>query len=332
VVPALVLLFAAATFDESFRAGLVALQRGDLKAAEENLGAAARLSPKDARVWVALARTYWKLHENEKAGSAAARAESLGQASPLVLSSLAIYFADSGQTLRAAQAMAKYSVLSPNDAAGREKAESLYFEAVQPLLQQQRFGEAIEILTKATAQLAGSAQLELALGVADYGMRRFDDAATAFLRTIAIAPDIDRPYEFLGRFLGQIPARVPEVTQRFVQYQEAHPERALGYRLHAKALNAQSLEPETARALLEKAIAIEEREPTEHFELGAVLDRLQRYEEAAREFNRAAELDPTDPAAHYRLSRIYERLGKPEDARRERELHARLVAEQEAVR
>ena len=296
------------------------------------MGAAARLSPKDARVWVALARTYWKLHENEKAGSAAARAESLGQASPLVLSSLAIYYGDSGQTLQAAQAMAKYSVLTPNDAAGREKAESLYFEAVQPLLQQQRFAEAIEILTKATAQLSGSAQLELALGVADYGMRRFDDAATAFLRTIAIAPHIERPYEFLGRFLGQIPGRVAEVMQRFVQYQEAHPDRSLGYRLHAKALNAQSMEPETARGLLEKAIAIDEREPSEHFELGTVLDRMQRYEDAAREFARAAELDPTDPAAHYRLSRIYERLGKPEAARKERELHGKLVAAQEAVR
>src|SRR6266545_1650074 len=35
--------------------------------------------------------------------------------------------------------------------------------------------------------------LNLALGVAYYGLRRFDDAAGAFLRTIAIAPGTDQP-------------------------------------------------------------------------------------------------------------------------------------------
>ena len=105
----------------------------------------------------------------------------------------------------------------PQDTAAREKAESLYFEAVQPLLQQQKFAEAIAILSKATERLKNSAQLELALGVAYYGMRRFDDAADAFLRTIAIAPEIDQPYLFLGRFLDQIPGRLPEVTKQFSQ-------------------------------------------------------------------------------------------------------------------
>ena len=332
MLPLFLLLAASTAFDESFRTGLMALQRGDLKAAEESLGAAAKLSPNDARVWVALARTYWKLDQQDKAGRAAARAESLGQSNPLVLSSLAIFYADSGKNLEAAHAMARCSLLTPNDAAAREKAESLYFEAVQPLLQQQKFADAIEVLTKATGQLSNSAQLELALGVAHYGMRRFEDAARAFLRAIAIAPEIDRPYQFLGKFLGQIPARVPEAMQQFVRYQNAHPDRALGYLLHAKALNTLAIDPEIALDLLEKAIAIDERGAAEHFELGVVLDRMQRYAAAEREFARAAELDPADPSPHYRLSRVYERLGKPEEARRERELHAKLVAAQEAAR
>ena len=87
-----------------------------------------------------------------------------------------------------------------------KSAESLYFEAAQPLLQQGKFAEAIAILSAGTKYLKNSAQLELALGVAYYGLRRFDDAAGAFLRTIAIAPDIEQPYVFLGKFLDQIPA------------------------------------------------------------------------------------------------------------------------------
>jgi tetratricopeptide (TPR) repeat protein len=166
--------------------------------------------------------------------------------------------------------------------------------------------------------------LELALGVAYYGLRRFDDAADAFLRTIAIAPDIEQPYVFLGKFLDQIPLRVPELTKKFIEYETANPSKSTGYFLHAKALNAQSAEPETARKLLEKALGINELDAAAHFELGAVFDRTHRYADAAREFERAAELAPNDAATHYRLSRVYDRLGKPEAAQLERERHAKL--------
>ena len=330
---ALFLLFAATPgFEESFRAGLLALQRNDLNGAAANLGAAAKLEPNNGRVWVALAQTYWKLKESGKADDAAAKAATLGSGDPLVLSSLVIYYSESGQLLKAAEAQAKYAVAVPSDHAAREMAESRYFEATQPLLQQGKFAEAIAILNQARERLKKSAQLELALGVAYYGLRRFDDAAGAFLRTIAIAPEVEQPYQFLGKFLDQIPGRLPEVTRQFINYETAHPASSTGYLLHAKALNAQSIEIDAARKLLEKAISLNDRDPSGHFELGAVLDRTHHYPEAAREFERAAELDPTDPATHYRLSRVYDRLGKTDAARTERELHAKLVEAQQSAR
>ena len=332
MILALFLLLAAAGFEESFRAGLLALQRNDLPAAEENLAAAARLEPNNARVWVALARTYQKLNQVDKANAAASKAGTLGAADPLVLSSLAIFYEDSRQLVNAADAQAKYAALTPDNAAARAKAEALYFDAVQPLLQQRQFADAIAILTKATPQLPQSAQLELALGVAHYGLRRFDEAAQSFLRTIAIDPEIERPYVFLGRFLTQIPSRLPEVTAQFARYRAAHPDSPVGYVLHAKALNAQSIEPDTARQFLERALAMNERDASAHFELGVALEAGRRYADALREFNRAAELDGSDSTTHYRLSRLYDRLGRPEDARREREIHAKLVAAEEAVR
>jgi tetratricopeptide (TPR) repeat protein len=333
VVFALFLLFAAdPSFDELFRAGLLALQRNDLPAAEQNLATASRLAPGNARVWVALARTYWKLDRGAEADRAAGRAGSLGKSDAAVLNSLSIFYADAGQPLKAADAEAAYCVLAPGDAPARERAAALYFQAAQPLLEQQHFTEAIAILKPASGRVQGSAQLELALGVAYYGMRRFDDAASAFLRTIAIAPELERPYLFLGKFLGQIPGRLPEVAARFIEYEKAHPQSATGYLLHAKALNVQSADPDAARVLLEKALAIDDRDASAHFEMGVVMDRLERYEDAVKEFVRSAELDPSDPATHYRLSRLYDRLGKPDDARREREIHAKLVAAQEAIR
>jgi Flp pilus assembly protein TadD len=328
----LVLLAAASTFDDSFRAGLLALQRGDLAAAQTSLEAASKLAPRDGRVWVALSQTYWRQHKNAEAEESAGKAASLAPEDPAVLQSLAIYYSETGQTLKAAQAQAKYSGKAPENSGARDRAIELYFQASRPLLDQQKFAEAEAVLKEGATRLPQSAQLELALGVACYGLRRFDEAADAFLRTIEIAPETEQPYTFLGKILDQIPSRLPQVTQRAAAYEAAHPESAAGYLLHAKALDAQSMEPETALRLLEKSLTINAGDASAHFEKGTVLDRLQRFAEAAAEFERAAQLAPSDPATHYRLARDYDRMGKHEAAQAEREKHAQLVKAQEVIR
>ncbi len=315
-----------------FRAGLLALERGDLAAALGDLETASKAAPRDGRIWVALSQTYWRLHRNTDAEGAASKAATLAPEDPAVLRSLAIYYSETAQTLKAAQASARYSAKVPGNGEAREHAIELYFQAAQPLLDQQKFAEAAVILQEAAARVPGSAQLELALGVADYGLRRFDEAADAFLRTIEIAPETEQPYTFLGRILDQIPSRLPQVTRRFAEYEAAHPAGAAGYLLHAKALNAQSVEPQMALRLLEKSIAINPADASAHFEMGTLLDRLQRFADAAAEFERAAKLAPSDAAAHYRLARDYDRIGKHEEAQAEREKHAQLVKSQEPIR
>jgi tetratricopeptide (TPR) repeat protein len=333
VLPALLLLLAfSASFDDSFRSGLIALERGDLESARANLETASKSAPRDGRVWVALSQTYWRLHRNAEAEEAARKAAAFAPEDAIVLHSLAIYYSETNQTLKAAQAEAKYSAEVPENGGAREHAIGLYFAAARPLLDQQKFAEAIVILKEGVARLPKSPQLELALGVACYGLRRFDDAADAFLRTIEIAPETEQPYTFLGKILDQIPSRLPQVTERFAAYESAHPASASGYLLHAKALDAQSLAPEMSLVLLEKSIALNGGDASAHFEMGTVLDRLQRYADAAGEFEQAAKLAPSDPATHYRLARDYDRIGMPEAAQFEREKHAQLVKAQESIR
>lgn len=318
--------------DDPFRAGLLALQRGDLDSAQANLEAASQLAPTDGRVWIALSQTYWRKHRNADAESAAAKAAAVAPEDAAVLQGLVIYYSETNQNLKAARAASKYASKVPENKAARGRAGDLYFQAAQPLLEQQKFVEASAILKEGIANAEPSAQLTLALGVAYYGLRRFDDAADSFLRTIDIAPETEQPYEFLGKILEQIPARLPEVGRRFAVYEASHPETANAYLLHAKVLDAQSLEPETSLRLIEKSISINSADASAHFEAGAVLDRLQRFAEAAVEFERAAQLAPSDAATHYRLARDYDRIGKHEAAQAEREKHARLVQAQEAIR
>jgi tetratricopeptide (TPR) repeat protein len=314
----LLLLLAASSFEASFREGLIALQRNDLASAKSNLEEASRMAPDNGKVWVALAQTYRKLNESSKADDAARKASTLAPDDAVVRQSLAIYYSESGQPLQAIR-------FNP-------AVESYYFDAANAFFQKEKFAEAIEVLEAGKARFAKSAQIHLALGVGYYGLRRFDQAAGEFLATIALAPEVEQPYVFLGKMLDQIPDRLPEVIKRFIEFENANPSNYVGYLLHAKALDAQSLQPEAAEKLLLQAIALHESDASEHFELGALLERTRRFAEAAREFERASALDPRDSATHYRLSRVYERLGKRDAAKVERETHARLVAAQDAAR
>jgi tetratricopeptide (TPR) repeat protein len=310
----------------------MALQRGDLASAQTNLEAASKLAPRDGRVWVALSQTYWRIHKDAEAEDAAAKAAALAPEEIVVLQSLAIYYSETNQTLKAARAQAKYASKVPDKSEARERAIELYFDASRPLLDQQKFLDAVVILKEGAARLPKSGQIELALGVAYYGLRRFEDAADAFLRTIEIAPETEQPYTFLGKMLDQIPSRLPAVTELFARYAAAHPASAAGYSLYAKALNAQSIEVEKALGLLEKSIALNSGDAAAHFEMGTVLDRLERFADAAREFERASQLAPSDAASHYRLGRDYDRIGKHEAAQAEREKHAQLIKAEEVIR
>jgi Flp pilus assembly protein TadD len=311
----------AAQGEEALRTGLLALQRGDLAAAQASLEAASRQTPRDGRVWAALSQTYWRLHRNAEADAAAAKAAETGGRDPGVQQALAIYYSETNRPLQAARAL----VSGP-------RAAEFYFAAAKPLLEAQKFGEALAILQEATGRVSDDAQLRLALGVACYGLRRFDEAADAFLKTIDLAPDVEQPYVFLGKILDQIPARLPQVTARFAAYEAAHPESAAGYLLHAKAIDAQAGDAAQALALTEKSLALSAGDASAWFEKGVALDRQERYGEAAAAFEKSAGLTPGEAAVHYRLARDYDRLGRSEDAARERKRHAELIQGQERRR
>jgi tetratricopeptide (TPR) repeat protein len=328
------LLFAGAaqTFDSVYRAGLIALQQNRPAEAEANLEAAAKLSPADGRVWVALADAYFKLNKTNAAGQAAAKAEALAPDDALVAHSLALFYAQAGSPLKAAGFELKYARANPSDEAARQRAAEWYFAASEPLLKKQKLAEAAAILEPAHAALPNDAQIQLAFGVACYGLRRFDEAAEQFLKTIDLAPEVRQPYIFLGKMMDQAPGKLGDAAPRFAAYRKAHPDDPLGYLLEAKALNAQNQNPDASRQLLLKATELAPADAASHLELGLVDERTQRLAEAAVEFERASALDPADPVAHYHLARVYDRLGQHERARAERDAHSKLVAAQDAIR
>src|SRR5436305_11314857 len=113
---ALVALFAG-QFETTFHDGLIALNQNNLAAAETQLRSAAELQPKNGRVWLALAQTYWKLQRPLETEAAVRNAETWGAGDAVVSKALGVFYLDAG--------------------------ENYYFEVSQAHLQRQEFAAAL---------------------------------------------------------------------------------------------------------------------------------------------------------------------------------------------
>ena len=287
----------AGQFDATFREGLIALNQNNLAVAESKLESATQLEPHNGRAWVALAQTYWKEHKAAQARSAAQSADAWAGDDAIARNALKLFY-----------------------------SEDYYFQIAQLDLNRQNFAVALETLDTGRKKFSNSAQLELAAGVAYYGLRRFPEAIDAFLRTIQLDGTIEQPYVFLGRMLDQAERKLPAVTQAFAGFAARAPDSYLSNFLYGKAL-AVADDTGAAEASLRKSIAQNGGYWESRFELGLLLERRQKFDDAARELKTSADLNPRDPVIHYHLARVYDRLGKTAEAQAERELHARLAAE-----
>lgn len=217
------------------------------------------------------------------------------------------------------------------------REESYVFDLAHVLLLHQNFDVAIQLLESAKKVFDKSAQLELALGIANYGQRKFPEAVDSFLRTAELAPKVEQPYVFLARIISHAEGRLGEVTAKFARFAEANPRNYLGHFLHAKGLIAQ-IGPSgsddlssQADGLLRRSIELNPNFWESHFELGVLLEGRKQFEPSATHLRQAIQLNPNAAAPHYRLARVYDRLGKAELAQKERDLHDKLTAEERAA-
>jgi tetratricopeptide (TPR) repeat protein len=285
------LLLLAADPQALLQQGLIALQHGQLAEARSTLEEASRVDAANPYVWTSLAQTYLRLGESQKAESSAAKAGKLGAANQVVGHALGLF----------------------------------YFEYAQQLLRKENFTHAADILSTGLQADPRNAQLVLALGVARYGQRRFEDAVALFLQVIQIDPTIDQPYVFLGRVLDQAGPHLSEITKDYESWAEKNPQNAKAPLLLAKALLAANAHDPKAEGLLRRSIALDANNWESHYELGVLLAGKHEYAAAAAELTRSIELDPKRAVTHYHLARVYDRLGEPDRAKAEREIHGRLT-------
>jgi tetratricopeptide (TPR) repeat protein len=117
---------------DDLRQGLVALNNNDLVHAREFLEKAAKLDPRNALVWVALAQTYLKSGHKDMAVQAAGHAEQFGANTPPVQHALALFYAGTGDPARAAEWERRFAATPGAGAQAAANAAALSLEAGQP--------------------------------------------------------------------------------------------------------------------------------------------------------------------------------------------------------
>jgi tetratricopeptide (TPR) repeat protein len=319
---------------------------------QKRLEEAVRVAPKDPRGWILLAQARAAQGDKEGALQAAARASETAGKDSTVLFNLAVLYQrlDNAELAIGAGLRAREIEKSPElelllaesyDRSGDwEKAKAGYaearrldpysegpiFRAAQAYLRHMDFAGAAQVLEDGRKTFDKSPQLELALGVAYYGQRKFTEALGQFLRVINLDPGIPQAYAFSGKLLEHAGDRLAECKAKFAAYERVNPKDSMGFVLHAKALleEDESGNLAEAKTLLAKGLAVKDDDAEGHFLMGRVLESERDLAGAANEYERSAALNPKEPGTHFRLARVYERLGRKEDAARERRLHEEL--------
>ena len=198
------------------------------------------------------------------------------------------------------------------------------FDWVQFLLKTGDFTRASDVADMALAARPQDPQMMLALGVARYGQRRFEDAIVTFLKVIRFDPSIEQPYLFLGRMLEQAGEHLTDITRVYQERAKRDPPNAKAKLLLAKVLLAADDKEPQAESLLRNSVTLNGADWEAPYELGRMLSSRHHYAEAAEQLERSIQLAPNEPEPHYHLARVYDHLGDPERAKAEREMHAKL--------
>jgi tetratricopeptide (TPR) repeat protein len=166
------------------------------------------------------------------------------------------------------------------------------------------------------------------LGRLDYDGHEYPKAINHFKHAIELAPQMARAYDNLGLcyyYQNQNDLAV-ENYKKAIDLDRAAPHPSPWPYLNL-AITQQFLNQlPDAEANLRQAIHLDPDFAQAHFQLGTVLEDLDRPEAAIAELREASRIDPAYPEPHMAMARIYHKLGQEPQAREEVQIYLRLHA------
>jgi len=241
----------------------------------------------------------------------------------------------SDPVLRSAESLAKATAAlgsdaTPNDAhpleavrndqqaAEADPSEPNFFNWGAELLIHNANQQAIEVFSKGHRLFPQSRRLTLGLAVALYARGSYDQAAPLFFAAADLDPRDPQPYLFLGSISSAAITASPGYSARMARFARLHPESAWANYYYALTLPRSSPQ---ARALFEKAVALDSHLGVAHLQLGIAFAEQDDLAKAIAAYRDAIQADPSIDEAHYRLALAYRKTGATEQAEEEMKLY-----------
>jgi tetratricopeptide (TPR) repeat protein len=299
--------------------GLLASDRGDMKAATTSFQQALAKDPNLFGAWQDLGMAYLKQNAWQQAAEAFAelakrRSDSVEAA---YLYALSLY--NTGRSTEAEREARRALRLD----AGAAAAHTLL-----GIILASRGGadlEAIESLTQAVALDAASFDAEFYLGRVQYAQKDYPSAIKAFQAAAKLNPRNAESRFFLGTVLEAN----GNADEAFLEYQELvklAPDSAQG-QTGLGALLVKQGKLDEAVVALKKATTLDAKIFEAHWALGRAFMLKENYAEAIQTLSEAVRLLPDRADAHFQLGQAYQRSGRREEAAREFELVKRINEE-----
>jgi tetratricopeptide (TPR) repeat protein len=301
--------------------GAALLSAGLASEAATELNAAASGDPNNVLAILLLSRAHLARKDIAAAGRTLEAAVARGLQSGQIYAALADVYELSGHVENAIPAMRLAIESDP-------KSEFYRFRYGMLLTDTKAPGAAVIRLQEALQSFPRSAKLWFALGVAHFSNHNAGEAAKAFEQAI----EIDARFAPALSYLGMMQAEQGQYKTALTLYERAlglDEELAVVHYLAADAmLKDASADLKGAEKHLARAISLEQTFAPAQLALGKLYQRMERLEDAARQFEIVTKAEPNLAEAHYQLGRIYARLKRSAEAQAELAIFKRLSDEQ----
>jgi len=162
-------------------------------------------------------------------------------------------------------------------------------------------------------------------------MNNLDGALLEYKKAVELAPDRHGTHYHLGNaywlLLMWEPAKKEFLAELANDPQNCQAQWKLG-----DILLEQQAGPQSALEQLDRALALCPESPEAHEDRGRALLKLERYEEAAKDLQKAAAADPAEPRPHFLLSQAYRALGRAQEAQAEMRTFSKLEEASQAAK
>jgi tetratricopeptide (TPR) repeat protein len=209
--------------------------------------------------------------------------------------------------------------------------EQYYFDLGAEYLVHLTFDPAVEVFRVGSHKFSKSSRQYVGLGLAQFALRQYGDAADAFLSALEInpsSPDAVVAWNALPAFVvitewEGIRPRLQRLAERFPGSAQAL--FCYGAALFRHSVAAQGGGLDMAESLLERTVRLNPKLAEAHLELATLYVQRRQNEKAVASFLRAIQLDPNSEMAHYRLAQTYRNQNQLAFAERELDVYRKLA-------